>query len=375
MRALAMLISVAFLQLLYQPAFSQCIVAPPVEPCVGNEATVSDNETILLGTKKWHYGAPATFNQLTLRGGTLIVCTELTINVLNMDSGTIVIRPGAKLTAGGGGSGMIWRGNCAVYNHGRFEITSNITFEGPNATASKPNILMNVTAASSCRAFNYFVINNPFSYFVNNGLAEFHGIITDNNAVAGSVCLGKGSQVKQTVLINKVKDAYSVPYGMACVSVYQFSQLTDTLTNDPKLLICLSSSHSSATGGTNKPNAWGIPTAHIFSACNSCADVALLPAEESPSRPTLARENNPSTISLFPNPFSDVVRIKWATGKKPHSVMILDNMGRVVHHENLEQAVAGSHSISLATLPAGSYMARIMYPGSVIIQKLVKTGK
>jgi hypothetical protein len=362
MRALAMLISVAFLQLLYQPAFSQCMIAPPVEPCVGNEATVSDNETILLGTKKWHYGAPATFNQLTLRGGTLIVCTELTINVLNMDSGTIVIRPGAKLTAGGGGSGMIWRGNCAVYNHGRFEITSNISFEGPYATAAKPNILMNVTASSSCRAFNYFVINNPFSYFVNNGLSEFHGIITDNNAVAGSVCLGRGSQVKQTVLINKVKDAYSVPYGLACVSVYQFSQLTDTLTNDPKLLICLGSSHSSATGGTNKPNAWGIPTAHVFSACNSCADVAL-------------QENNPAVISLFPNPFPDVVQIRWVSGKKPRSVMIFDNMGRVVRHENLEQVAASSHTISLAALPAGSYMARIMYSGSVIVQKLIKTGK
>ncbi|MBO9561603.1 MAG: T9SS type A sorting domain-containing protein [Niastella sp.] len=375
MRALAMLICVAFLQLLYQPAFSQCKAAPPLESCVGNEATVSDNETILLGIKKWHYGAPATFNQLTLRGGTLIVCTELTINVLNMDSGTIVIRPGAKLTAGGGGSGMIWRGNCAVYNYGRFEITTNLSFEGPYATASKPNILMNVTASASSRSFNYLVINNPYSWYINNGLAEFGGIITDNSSVAGSVCLGKGSQVKQNVLINKVKDAYSVPYGMACVSVYSYSQLLDTLTNDPKLLICLSNSHSSATGGTNKPNGWGVPTAHVFSSCNSCADVALLPAEESSSRPRLVRENSPAMISLFPNPFSDIVQIKWTAGKKPNSVMILDNIGRIVHHENLEQVVAGSHSISLATLPAGSYMARIMYPGSVIVQKLIKTGK
>lgn len=375
MRALAMLIGVAFLQLLYQPAFSQCKTAPPLEPCLGTEATVSDNEIILLGTKKWHYGAATTLNQLTLRGGTLIVCTELTINVLNMDSGAIVIRPGAKLTAGGGGSGMIWRGNCAVYNHGRFEITSNISFEGPYATASKPNILMNVTTSSSCRAFNYLVINNPFSYFVNNGLAEFHGIITDNNAVAGSVCLGRTSQLKQTVLINKIKDAYSAPDNYACVSVYQFSQLTDTLTNDPALLICLSNAHSAATGGANKPNAWGTPATHIFSACNTCADVALLPVQESAPRPVPVQQNNPAMISVFPNPFQDVVQIKWVSGKKPHTVMIFDNVGRIVHHKNLEQTAVSSHTISLAPLPAGSYMARIMYPGSVIVQKLIKTGK
>lgn len=375
MRALAMLISVAFLQLLYQPSFGQCKTAPPLEPCLGTETTVADNDILLPGVKKWHYGAAITLNQLTLRGGTLIVCTELTINVLNMDSGTIVIRPGAKLTAGGGGSGMIWRGNCAVYNHGRFEITTNLSMEGPYATSTNPNILMNVTASSSSRSFNYLVINNPYSFYVNNGLAEFGGVITDNNSVSGSVCLGTTSQLKQNVLINKIKDAYSVPGGYACVSVYSYTQLTDTLTNDPQLLICLSGSHSSATGGTNKPNGWGTPATHIFSACNTCADVALLPVQESTPRTSPVRENNPAMISVFPNPFADVVQIKWVSGKKPRSVMILDNTGRVVHYENLEQVAAGSHTISLAALPAGNYMARIIYPGLVITQKLIKTGK
>lgn len=373
MRALAMLISVAFLQLLYQPSFGQCKTAPPLEPCLGTEATVADNEILLTGIKKWHYGAATTLNQLTLRGGTLIVCTELTINVLNMDSGTIVIRPGAKLTAGGGGSGMIWRGNCAVYNHGRFEITTNLSMEGPYATSTNPNILMNVTASSSSRSFNYLVINNPHSFYINNGLAEFGGVITDNNSVSGSVCLGTTSQLKQNVLINKIKDAYSVPGGYACVSVYSYSQLTDTLTNDPQLLICLSGSHTSATGGTNKPNGWGTP--HIFASCNTCADVALLPLQQSPPWATPLRENNPARVSVFPNPFPDVVQIRWVSGKKPRSVMILDNIGRVVHHENLEQVAAGSHTISLAALPAGNYMARIIYPGLVITQKLIKTGK
>lgn len=375
MRALAMLFSVAILQLLYQPSYSQCKSAPPLEPCAGTEATVADNEILLSGTKKWYYGAPATFNQLTLRGGTLIVCTELTINLLNLDSGTIVIRPGAKLTAGGGGVGMIWKGNCAVYNYGRFEITTNLTMEGPYATPEKPNILMNVTPASSSRSFNYLVINDPNSWYVNNGLAEFGGVITDNNSVSGSVCLGTTSQLKQNVLINKIKDAYTAPWGYACVSVYSYSQLIDTLTNDAKLLVCLSGSHSAATGGTNKPSAWGTLATHIFAACNTCADVALLAGQEKPLGPAPVRETSEATLTVFPNPFRDVVQIRWVNGKKPRSVMILDNTGRVVHYENLEQAAATGHTISLGALPAGSYMARFQYAGFVTVQKLIKTGK
>lgn len=371
MRTLAMPISVAFVQLFYHSSFSQCKTAPPLEPCLGTEATVTDNEVLLSGTKKWYYGAPVTYNQLTMRGGTLIVCTELTINVLNMDSGTIVIRPGAKLIAGGGGSGMIWRGNCALYNYGRFELTSNLSFEGPNATAAKPNILMNVTLSASSRSFNYLVINNPFSYYINNGLAEFHGIINEPASVAGSVCLGRTSQLKQSILINKVKDTYIAPAGYACVSVYLWSYFNDTLTDDPDVLVCLSASHNSGTGGAYRPNAWG--AANVFQNCNSCAEVALLPVNNRPANSSMPPETQPEAVTVFPNPFPYVVRIKWLTGKKPRSVMILDNTGRIVHHKNLEQETGTSAAVALpAALPAGSYTARIIYPGSVIVRKLIK---
>lgn len=371
MRTLAMLISVAFMQLLYHSSFGQCKTAPPLEACLGTEPTLTDNETLLSGTKKWYYGAPATYNQLTMRGGTLIVCTELTINALNMDSGTIVIRPGAKLTAGGaGGIGMIWRGNCAVYNYGRFEITTNLSFEGPDATAARPNIIMNVTATSSSRSFNYLVINNPFSFFVNNGMADFHGIITDNNSVAGSVCLGTGSQLKQTVLINKVKNTYTAPGGNACVSVYQFSQFLDTLTATPKVLICLSSSHSSATGGTNRPNAWG--TANVFQNCNNCSEVALLPVHTISPKPNAGQNKPPAEVTVFPNPFLQVVQISWVNGKKPRSVMIIENTGRVVYYKKLGGEVITSLPVSLPSLPAGNYIARIIYPEAVVVRKIIK---
>lgn len=372
MRALAMLFTLAFLQLvLCYSSFSQCKTAPPLEACLGTEPTVTNNETLLNGTKKWYYGATATFSQLTMRGGTLIVCTDLTINVLNMDSGTIVVRPGAKLTAGAS-SGMIWRGGCALYNYGRLEITSNLSFEGPYATAARPNILMNVTAASSSRAFNYLVINNPFSFFVNNGLAEVHGVITDNNAVVGSVCLGRTSQLKQTVLINKVKDAYTAPYGYACVSVYQLSQFADTLTDHPHVLVCLSASHTSATGGSNKPNAWG--AANVFQNCNSCAEMTLLAVQNTSTKPPASPVVPSAAPTIFPNPFSDIVQIRWENGKKPRSVVIYESTGRIVYYRDLEQERASVLSVTLATsLAAGNYVVKITYPETIIVRKIIKS--
>lgn len=372
MRALAMMISLAFVQvLLCHSSFSQCKTAPPLEACLGTEASPADNEILLSGTKKWFYGAPATFGQLTMRGGTLVVCTDLTINVLNMDSGTIVIRPGGKLTAGGGGSGMIWRGGCAVYNYGRFEITSNLSFEGPYATAARPNILMNVTAAASCRAFNYLVINNPFSFFVNNGLAEVHGIITDNNAVAGSVCLGRTSQLKQTVVINKIKDTYVAPDGYACVSVYQWSQFLDTLTDHPYVLVCLSAGHTSATGAPNKPNAWG--AANVFQNCNSCAEMTLLPMQQL-SRPAVPPVAQPAGLTIFPNPFTRVVQISWVKGKKPRSVVIMETTGRIVFTKALTQESVNTLSIPFpVSWPAGNYVVKIVYPETVWVHKIIKS--
>ena len=372
MRALAMLSTLAFLQLvLCHSSFGQCKTAPPLEACLGTEATVVDNEILLNGTKKWYYGPSATFSQLTMRGGTLIVCTDLTINVLNMDSGTIVVRPGAKLTAGGS-SGMIWRGGCAIYKHGSLEITYNLSLEGPYASAARPNILMNVTPASSSRAFNYLVINNPFSFFVNSGLAEVHGVITDNNSVAGSVCLGATSQLKQTVLINKVKDTYIAPYGYACVSVYQLSQFADTLTDHPQVLVCLSASHTSVTGGANKPNAWG--AANIFLNCNSCASVALLPVQNTSTRSNKPQVEQPAGPTIFPNPFADIVQISWVNGKKPRSVIICESTGRIVYYRNLEEERSSVLSVSLATsLAAGNYVVKITYPGSVIVRKIIKS--
>ena len=257
--------------------FSQCLTAPPPPDCNGTEPLVLDNETINKGSGKWYYGNTAIFNSLTLNGGTLVVCGDLTIDKFYMDSGTVYVRPGARLVIGSGiGAGLVLKGNSSIYNYGTCQVQRNLSLENGYATAATPNKVINATSSSVFKMSNqYFVINNAYSWFVNNGSAEFWGIITDQQSFAGSVCLGQGSSTRMAVLINKIADTYRVPIASACLNVYQFSQFNNKLTNDPGLFACLGSGHNSFSGCGGCPaNNWG--AAQVFTNCTGCGSLTVL---------------------------------------------------------------------------------------------------
>ena len=257
--------------------FAQCLapVSPPA--CDGTEPLLLDNETLNSGISKWYYGGSTTMSSLTLKGGTLVVCGNLTIDKFYMDSGTIYIRPGARFVISSGiGAGLILRGNSYIYNYGTCEVQRNLSLENGYATAATPNKIINATSSSVFKMSNqYFVINNPFSWFVNKGSADFWGIITDPQSSPGSVCLGDESSTRMAVLINKIVDTYRVPVGNACLNVYQFSQFANKLTNDPGLFACLGSGHTSTSGCGGCPaNNWG--AAQVFTSCSGCSALTVL---------------------------------------------------------------------------------------------------
>jgi hypothetical protein len=260
-------------------ASPQCIVAPPAPACNGTEPLLVSDETLNDGITKWYYGPTATMNSLTMNGGTLVVCGNLTIDKFYMDSGTVYIRPGARFVVGGGiGAGLVLKGNSYIYNYGTFEIQRNLSLDNGYATAAKPNIFINATSSSVFKMPNqYFVINNTFSKFVNNGYGEFWGIITDQQSTPGCVCLGKESITKMAILINKVANSYVVPVGVACVHVFQFSQFFGKLTSNSGLLACLGAAHTSDSGCIPfgcQPNNWG--AAQVFTNCNNCSALIFL---------------------------------------------------------------------------------------------------
>ncbi len=289
--------------------FGQCLTAPTAS-CNPGGPLVTNGEVLNAGTTKWYYGPVATYNMLTLKGGTLVVCGDLTIDKFYMDSGKIFIQPGARFVIGNGeGAGLPLRGNSYFYNYGTFEVLRNLSFENGWASPAKPNVLINAGTGSILKMNNqYFVINNANSWFVNKGKAYFHGLITDPQASARSVCLGKGSETKMTVLYNKVKNSYFAPEPFACVNVSEFSQLWDTLCNaNPYINMCLGLTHrtdSTCMPWGCKPN-WGM--CNLFRGCVSCATIQVLPtgfisfyAEQHPDGNALYwRMENPSATGRF----------------------------------------------------------------------------
>lgn len=258
------------------PCFAQCLTALPPPACNGSEPALMDNDTLNTGITKWYYGPATTFNSLTIRGGTLVVCSDLTIDKFYMTGGTIFVRPGARFVIGSGlGAGLTLNGNCAIYNYGTMDVQRNLSLDN-GATASTPNIIINATPGSIFRVpFQYFVINNAYSWFVNNGLGEFGGVITDQYSSPSSVCLGSGSVTKMNILINKTSDSYVVPSGAGCVSVAQTSIFNNRLTSSAHLYACLSSSHTSYSGCGGCPaNNWG--AAQVITGCVSCGALGVL---------------------------------------------------------------------------------------------------
>jgi hypothetical protein len=260
---------------------AQCKPALPSQPCNGSEPLVIANEIIHQGTTKYYYGPVVTINSLTMNGGKLVVCGDLTIDKFYMDSGQIIINPGARFVIGSGiGAGLELKGKSEIYNYGTLECQRNLSLQGGWATPATPNIVMNIGNASVFRMPNqYLVINNPDSWFINGGTAQCWGIITDNQASPSSVCLGIRSVTQMAILINKVANAYTVSVGSACVYVFQFSQHFGPLTNIHNLFICLSASHTSDAGCIPHgctPNNWG--AAQVFTNCNTCASLAALPS-------------------------------------------------------------------------------------------------
>lgn len=257
---------------------AQCRNPLPAVACTGTEALVIADETINSGTTKFYYGPTVTMNSLTLKGGTLIVCGNLTIDKFYMDSGRIIINPGARFVIGSGiGAGLILQGNCNISNYGTLEVLRNLSLDNGWATAATPNVVINATGAIFRMPNQYFVINNAHSWFVNKGYAQFWGLITDPQSSPGSVCLGS-STTHMAVLINKVANAYVVSGGVnACIYVHQFSQFFGVLTSSSNLFACLGASHTSDAGCVPHgctPNAWG--AAQVFTNCSNCAALNVL---------------------------------------------------------------------------------------------------
>jgi len=259
---------------------AQCLTAPPVPAaCTGAETLATDGSTINTATTRWFYAGSATsYDNLTMNGGTLIVCGDLIVDKFFFFSGTIFIRPGARFAIGTG-TGSDMQGNCAIYNYGTLELYRSIGMKNIHASALQPNVIINATSTAVFNINNnYLVIDNPFSWFVNNGNANFHGLVLDPGCAAGCICMAANSQFHIDHLVNKTFNTFNAPSGGACFSVTQLSQFCEQLTTNPSVYVCINPGHNTdstclVAGG--KHNAWG--NAQVFNVCPGCNTITILP--------------------------------------------------------------------------------------------------
>lgn len=356
---------------LFLPA--QCIVAPPAPPTTGTEPLAASGQTISVSQSKWFYGSPQTFTSLTLDGGTLVVSGDLTINTFNFNSGVIIVRPGASLTITSGPS-LIMPGNSYVYNYGKIVLQRGLVLNN-TASATQPNVFINAGASSVFEMlFDWMVINNPYSWFVNEGKASMHGIVTDPQSAVGSVCLGDRSQVYMSTLINNAPKTYAVPSGAACVAVTDHAYICESVTASATLNICMGPSGGTDSGclmSHGKTKAWG--PAQLFNGCTTCGAIAILPVHT----PDNGHAANPVRDvaamlepEIYPNPFMSVLVVHLPAGQTAEEVTLMNIVGNVV----LRAKTAGSREILVqgSGIPAGCYLLRVVTKKKVYLRSVLK---
>jgi hypothetical protein len=322
----------------------QCLTAPAVPAaCTGSESLVTDGSTINTATTKWFYAGSATaFDNLTMNGGTLIVCGDLIVDKFFFISGTIFIRPGARFAVGTG-TGSDMQGNCAIYNYGTLELYRSIGMKNVHASALQPNIIINATASSVFNINNnYLVIDNPYSWFINNGNANFHGLVLDPGCAVGCICMASNSQFHIDHLVNKTFNTFTAPSGGACFSVTQLSQFCEQLTNNPAVYACINPGHhtdSTCLVAGGKHNAWG--NAQVFNVCPGCNTITILPVR---------------FTAFIVEPYRQTYQLQWkASGYPAHSRFRVDRSADGIHFSAIE-------TTTIAETSAGVFKCTDQYP-------------
>ncbi len=225
----------------------------PILAC-GTGTPLTNGVTINTGQTYFFNGVGGSFSNITINGGTLLLCGTATLTNTNFTSGQVVINAGAAITFGGSfNTGP----NNNFFNSGTATFNTTVNVQGSNTfvyNAAGANI--NVTSA--------FVVFNS-GLFINNGAATGNDITLNGGA---QVCLGPGS-ISQTVNITSNQtNAVTAPGGVACVSYSNSFTGNNAITATSNVHIC-------QLAGASNPVPVVVGAAVVSNPCTSCS--ALLP--------------------------------------------------------------------------------------------------
>ncbi|TMI70786.1 MAG: hypothetical protein E6H09_15245 [Bacteroidetes bacterium] len=219
----------------------------------GTNPPLSDGITINTGLTV-EAGGTGSYSNITVNGGTLLICGTASITNLNFNSGSIMINVGAALTINGS---FNTGSNLNFYNLGTTTFNVNVNIQGI------PNFVYNAAGATITVNGGFAVFNN--GNFLNNGIANAQAVTINTGA---TFCLGPGSISNTVSLQNDATNPAVLASGIACL------RYTTTFTgNQP---ITASSNLSICQGpAASNPAPAVVGAAIVVTNCASCA--GLLP--------------------------------------------------------------------------------------------------
>lgn len=252
-----------------QCVFPDGISVPEVACDAGSPLT--NNANINSNTVYHFNGTNGNFSNISLAGGTLVLCGSATLNNVNHNGGTILIKPGATITFTGnyniGGSPHLFFNLGHVTFPGNVQLQGNdqFVYNGPGAT---------------------LVVNGQIT-FLNSGTLFNYGTTTANKIVVNGsnvkLCFGPGAiSITQSIESNGSGNAITVPSGNACVSYTVELTGNAPLTNSSNFKICQAPGASAPMPGT-------AGNSIVTSGCTSCdvllpVKLSVFNAEESNGR-------------------------------------------------------------------------------------------
>lgn len=252
------ILSIIFYLFMQLPLIAQCISVPAFPGCTpaGSIPLVSG---AIIGAGQTHtFSGTSTYAGVTMNGGTLIICGNLTLNAFSMSSGTVIVQAGSTLTIFNGGAAIVLGANSNIYNYG------SIIFRVSLVTGSNNTIMNCLSLSSFTVPFDQFIVQGPNTFFINNGSMQSSFFIVQGTNSANCVCMGNGSTIVTNTIINQFTNAFNTPVGASCVNVTQNVINPNQLTNMAAVNVCIPAGINIITG----PN-WGSAT--VSNNCISCS--------------------------------------------------------------------------------------------------------
>jgi hypothetical protein len=273
MRGVAFFISLILVSL---HSNSQCIAprADPTDPC-GTGTLLTDGASINSGQTFYYNGPPATLSNISMNGGVLLICSSLTINNFNFNSGVVSVKLTGSITY----TGSFNVGSSLEYhNSGNSVFNSNVSVQGSS------NFIENAPTGTMTVNGDLLVFNS--GTFINNGTTTAGAVTLNGGAI---ICFGPGSESITSSIQNNATNPVSIQAGIGCLRYTTTFTGNAPLTATPGLMICQAT-------GASAPDAAVIGTATVITNCASCSSILPL-----------------KLISFRGNVFNGQVNLDWIT--------------------------------------------------------------